>query len=73
MLNGTGAMLLLQKGVQPGPLPDRLRDERLRQVDTVLEDVRRRNAVTNEIHRGGAGARRQGVRQLSRDTLVQQC
>ena len=40
-------------------------DERLRQVDTVLEDVRRRNAVTNEIHRGGAGARRQGVRQLS--------
>ena len=54
----------------PDSLPDAarssgLRDERLRQVDTVLEDVRRRNAVTNEIHRGGAGARRQGVRQLS--------
>ena len=50
-----------------------LRDERLRQVDAVLEDVWRRNTAEDQINRDGAGARRQGVRQLSRDTLVQQC
>ena len=51
----------------------RLRPERIWAIYPVLEDVRRGNATTNEIHRGGAGARRQGVRQLSRDALVQQC
>ena len=42
-----------------------LRDERLRQMDSVLKDVWRWYAAAHAICGYGASARRQGVRQLS--------
>ena len=46
--------------------------ERVRQMGTVLEDVRRRCAVADKIHRDRTGARRQRMRSFDLPAPVQQ-